>query len=229
MEMESDRKRKVMRQAAIRFGLLFPVLGTIFFLSAGTFRYLEAWIYIALLGVPMLFVVTDFARNHPDLLERRMKTKETERPQKIVVAATAVLFLAGFILPGLDRRFGWSMVPMALIGLADMIVLAAYLFVVWVLKTNAYAARVVQVEAKQKVIATGPYAFVRHPMYAGVIVMYLFTPLALGSYWALIPFALSNLFLVPRILNEEKVLAAELEGYKAYMGKVRFRLIPGVW
>jgi protein-S-isoprenylcysteine O-methyltransferase Ste14 len=137
--------------------------------------------------------------------------------------------LGVYLLPGFDRRCGWSSVPVYVVIIADILVLAGYGIFVRVLKENRYASRIVEVEEKQEVIMTGPYALVRHPMYLAIMIMYVFTPLALGSYWAGLP-ALSLIFvLVARIRNEEKVLLAELSGYREYMQRVRYRLIPRIW
>jgi len=142
---------------------------------------------------------------------------------------TFLYFISIFVIPGLDYRLGWSSVPAWAIILADILVLAGYFTIVRVFKENSYASRIIEVNAGQKVIDTGLYALVRHPMYVGVALMYSVTPLALGSLWALIPGLLIIPILVIRILGEEKLLAKELDGYSAYMEKVKFRLIPGVW
>ncbi len=222
-------KKKIIRMAAVRFSLLPLVLGLIFFLPAGTLAYWEAWVYMALVFIPMLFAVASFIKTAPEFLERRLRMREKERTQKTVQGLGLPIYIAAFLLPGLDRRFSWSSVPTALVVVSELLVLASYLFILRVFKVNSFASRVVEVDRGQNVITTGPYALVRHPMYLGVAVMYFFTPLALGSFWAMLPCLLIVAILVPRILNEEKVLSAELEGYKEYTQQVRFRLIPGVW
>ena len=141
----------------------------------------------------------------------------------------SLVLLAAFLLPGFDRRLGWSSVPVAVVMLADLIVLTRYGLFVLVLKENRYASRVIEVAEKQSVITTGPYARIRHPMYLAVLSMYILSPLALGSYWAVLPALLLIFVLVARIRNEEKVLMQELEGYREYLQRVRFRLIPGIW
>ncbi|MGQ9493308.1 MAG: methyltransferase family protein [Anaerolineae bacterium] len=205
------------------------VLGAMFFLSAGTLRYWEAWVYMAILFIPMTIFAAYLLRHNPALLERRMKMREIEPQQRRIIAVSiVVLFAAGF-LPGLDKRFGWSFVPTWLVIVADIIVLLGYLLFVLTLRENEYAARTIEVEQQQRVITTGPYSIVRHPLYLASILMFGFTPLALGSYWALIPVALFPVVLVARILNEEKVLLKELAGYADYCNVVRHRLIPGIW
>jgi len=209
--------------------LAFAVMALVFFLPAGTFRYWQAWAYMAILLIPMLFVVAWLSRNDPELLERRMKAKEKERRQRNIQMIGTLFFMAVYLLPGFDRRYGWSSVPVAVVIAADILVLAGYGLVFLVFKENRYASRVVEIEDEQTVITTGPYALVRHPMYVGVLIMYLLTPLALGSYWAVLPALPLILILVARIENEEKVLVEKLAGYREYGQRVRFRLLPGVW
>jgi protein-S-isoprenylcysteine O-methyltransferase Ste14 len=204
-------------------------LGAIFFLSAGTIRYWEAWVYMAVLFIPMSFFAVYLLRYNPALLERRMKMREVEPQQRRIIAVSIVVLLAAGMLPGLDKRFGWSSVPTWLVLAADVIFLLGYLLFVLTLRENEYAARTVEVEQQQRVITTGPYAIVRHPLYLASILMYGFTPLALGSYWGLVPIAFFPVILIARILNEEKVLLRELPGYAEYCQKVRYRLIPKIW
>lgn len=205
------------------------VLAAVFFLPAGTFDYWEAWVYIALLLIPAVFLMGYLARHDPALMQRRTRMKERELQQRRIVALSFVWFLVMFLLPGFDRRFEWSHVPVWLVVAADAVFALGYLLVFLVYRENTYTSRVVEVEQGQTVISTGPYAVVRHPMYLGVIGMYFFTPLALGSYWAMIPALAIFPILVARIRNEEAVLARDLPGYVDYMQKVRWRLIPGVW
>jgi len=139
------------------------------------------------------------------------------------------MFLLAFILPGFDYRLHWSNVPLTIVAISDVLVLLGYLFIGLVFRTNSYASRIIEVEKNQKVITTGPYAIVRHPMYLGVFVFYTFSPLALGSYWALIPALLIVPVLFIRIRDEEKELLDNLEGYKEYLVKTKYRLIPGIW
>ncbi|MBC7232325.1 MAG: isoprenylcysteine carboxylmethyltransferase family protein [Chloroflexi bacterium] len=204
-------------------------LGAIFFLSAGTIRYWEAWVYMAVLLIPMSLFAVYLLRYNPALLERRMKMREVEPQQRRIIAVSIIVLLAAGMLPGLDKRFGWSAVPTWLVLAADVIFLLGYLLFVLTLRENEYAARTVEVEQQQRVITTGPYAIVRHPLYLASILMYGFTPLALGSYWGLVPIAFFPVILIARILNEEKVLLRELPGYAEYCQKVRYRLIPKIW
>jgi protein-S-isoprenylcysteine O-methyltransferase Ste14 len=212
-----------------RFSAAFIVVALMIFLPAGSLYYWQAWVYLGVLFVPLVFVVNYFLKRDPAFLERRMRVREREDPQKRIQGFGSILFLIGYLIPGLDYRYGWSVVPIPLVLAADAIVFLGYLFIFLVFRENSYASRIVEVEAGQPVITTGPYALIRHPMYLGVILMFLATPLALGSWWSLAVFSLLPVFLVFRIQNEEEVLTRELPGYAAYCKKVRYRLIPLVW
>lgn len=199
------------------------------FLPAGTFAYWEAWTYLAVVYAPLTLAAFWLLKNSPDVLARRMKLREREQIQVGIVSVAGVLMIAAFVLPGFDHRWGWSDVPVPLVVFADAIVLASYLLVFRVQQVNAYASRIVHVEQGQQVIDTGPYAIVRHPMYLGMLGFMVATPLALGSYRAVIP-ALGMLpALMARILAEEALLRRDLPGYLAYTERVRHRLLPGIW
>lgn len=222
-------RRRLARAAAARFSPAFLVLGVVFFGTAGTWDYWQAWAYIGVLSAPMAFMTAYLIRRDPALLERRLRMKEKKKEQGFIVIFSGAFMLAALMLPGFDRRFGWSSVPSAVVVTALIVVLAAYGLIARVFKENSYASRVVEVASSQRVIDTGPYRVVRHPMYAGVILMYMATPLALGSAWAVLPALGVIPGIVMRIRSEERVLASELAGYPEYMEKVRFRLIPRVW
>ena len=221
--------RALRRTILVRFFSILLILGLVFFLSAGTIKYREAWAYLMTISIPMMIFGIWMFRHNPKFLERRMKTEEKRKEQKLIQKAGSLPFLLVYLLPGLDKRFGWSDLPFstALIGLA--LVLLGYLMILYVFLTNSYASRVVEVEKEQRVITTGPYALVRHPMYVGVIFFYGVTPIALGSTWALIPSLLIIPILVFRIKDEEKELLENLKGYREYSQKVRYRLLPFVW
>jgi protein-S-isoprenylcysteine O-methyltransferase Ste14 len=170
-----------------------------------------------------------FLRKAPEFLVRRMKLQEKEGEQKIIVKLALIPFLLAFILPGIDKQLGWSNVPILIIVVAEILVIIGYIFVVLVFKENQFASRVIEIVKGQKVIQSGPYRFVRHPMYLGSTLMYIASPLALGSYWAIIPAIFIIPIFIARIINEEKVLTEELEGYSEYKLKTRYRLIPGIW
>ena len=211
---------------------LFPiiimiVMGVIIFLPAGSFRFWQAWIWWLGLLALMIFTAAYFLEKSPELLSRRMKFKEKEITYK--PPAILNLYFLSFIIPGFDFRFHWSFVPVWMTIAANAIVFLGYLFILLVFKENSYASTVIQVEQEQQVITTGPYTFVRHPMYLGMLLMLLFSPPALGSYWAIIPSLLIIPSLVLRIKNEEEVLRKKLPGYNDYCLRTRYRLIPLIW
>ena len=222
-------RRELETKAAVRFGAGLLVVALVLFLPAGTPAYWEAWLYVVVLFVPVTFVLFYLLKHDPALLERRLEAREREAEQGLVVKLGALCYLLIYLLPGLDRRFGWSDVPVAAVIAADAVFLLGYGLFFLVLRANSYAARVVRVEESQRVITTGPYAVVRHPMYAALLGMLLATPPALGSWWALIPALAVAPLLVVRIRGEERVLLNELDGYAAYVRSVKYRLIPGVW
>ena len=228
-EFSKAEMRSLIRKIIIRFSLFPIIFGLIILISAGTFNYWQAYLYLSILMVPMAFVVVYFLKNDPKFLERRTRAKEKEKEQLVIQIVFSLIFLSGFILPGLDKRFGWSDVSSVLVIIADAVIFLGYILVFSVFRQNSYASRIVEVEKDQKIITTGLYSIVRHPMYIGVIVMYVPTPLALGSYWGLIPMATIPLALMFRILNEEKVLRKDLPGYTEYCQKTRYRLIPFIW
>jgi len=224
-----DDLSRLTRKIMVRWLLGLGVVLLLLFLPAGSVRFWEAWLYCGVLFIPMLFVVRYFVKTDPALLERRLKWKEPEPGQKTLIKLATGSFFIGFILTGFDYRYQWSAVPVALVLAANTLVFLGYLLFFLVLRENSYASRVIEVEQGQKVITTGPYAVVRHPLYLGVLVMLLFTPLALGSVWALLPFLLLVPIVVFRIIKEEEVLLRELPGYQKYCQQTRYRLVPFVW
>lgn len=228
-QISQSEKKDLLKKIIIRFAFVPLFIGLCTLLPAGTFRYWQVYIYSSVLVVPMIFVLFYFLKKDPKFLERRTKGTEKVKEQKLIQLINLPVFLAAFIIPGLDRRFGWSDVPVEIIIITNIVILGGYLIIFNVFKQNSYASRIIETDKEQKVITTGLYAVVRHPMYIGVLIMYLPTPLALGSYWGLIPMALLPVALVLRILNEEKVLRENLEGYREYCQKTRYRLIPYIW
>jgi protein-S-isoprenylcysteine O-methyltransferase Ste14 len=222
--MESIR-----RAIAFRFVISFIVLGAMLFLPAGSLLYWEGWLYLAALFLPISYTAAYLLQHDPELLKRRGKMEEREPEQKRIIILFSVLFFTGFFLAPLDYRFGWSEVPFPVVLAADTMVFLGYCIVFLTFRENSYASRVVEVEEGQQVVTTGPYAVVRHPMYVGVLLMVLCTPLALGSWWALVPILPLPFLLVLRIRNEEEVLTQELAGYPEYRKKTRYRLIPYLW
>ena len=220
---------KIGRKISLVAVVAFLLLSLVFFLPARTFRYWEAWGYIGIIFSCASGVVLYFLKHDPEFLERRLRTKEKVKEQKLIIAVGSLLFLPIFLIPGFDKYYNWSDVPLFLEIIGDIFVLAGYLIVIRVFRENSYASRVVEVYPGQKVITTGPYAIVRHPMYVGNLLMYGFTPIALGSFWALIGSVFLLILILFRILSEEKFLIENLEGYKDYIHKTRYRLIPGIW
>lgn len=223
-----EENRELSKGKAYLFPIiLMMVMGVIIFLPAGSFRFWQAWIWWLGLFVLMIFTAAFFLKKSPELLSRRMTFKEKERTYK--PPAILNLYFLAFIIPGFDFRFHWSSVPLWVTVTANALVFLGYLLIFLVFKENSYASTVIQVEEEQPVITTGPYTIVRHPMYLGMLLMSLFSPLALGSYWAIIPSLLIIPSLVLRIKNEEDVLGKKLAGYKDYCLETSYRLIPLVW
>ncbi len=211
---------------------LFFILGLSIFLPAWTLDYWQAWIVVAVFFACTLAVTVYLMKNDPKLLERRVSAgvgAEQERSQNIIQAFAAVAFIALFVVSALDHRFGWSTVPPYLVALGDILIVLGFYLVFLVFKENSFASGTIEVGAEQKVIATGPYALVRHPMYVGALVMLVGVPLALGSLWGLVAIVPMVVVLVARLLDEEKFLAKNLAGYEEYQGKVRHRLVPLIW
>ncbi len=207
--------------------IILIILGGVLFVPAGSLRFWEAWIFWSGFSVLTLFITIYFLKKSPELLSRRMQYKEKETTRK--PPAFFNLFFLCYVIPGLDFRFHWSTVSVWLVIVANTLVFLGYIFIILVFKENSYASTIIQVEKEQRVITTGPYAIVRHPMYLGLLVMILFTPLALGSYWAIIPALLCIPMNVFRIIGEEEVLLRDLTDYKDYCLKTRYRLIPLIW
>jgi protein-S-isoprenylcysteine O-methyltransferase Ste14 len=224
----SDLARRAIRALA-RLPLL---MGLLLFLPAWSFRYWEAWVYGAAFSACVVFITFYLLKHDPALLERRMAVgprAEQTRRQKIILTLAAPALCAVFVVAGLDHRFDWSSVPVPIVLAADAAAVASMLLMFRVLRENTFAASTVRVEANQRVISSGLYAWIRHPMYAGGAVWALTTPLALGSPWALLPAVLVCVALVARLLDEEQYLSAHLPGYDRYRRAVRYRLIPFVW
>jgi protein-S-isoprenylcysteine O-methyltransferase Ste14 len=218
------------RAAVLRISAGMVIWGGLFFGTAGTLRYWQAWLFLGTLFLPMLLIVGYLIRNDPELAERRLRAREKRSRQKLIITLTSLAWLVGFLIPGLDQRFGWSAVPTWAVLLADLLFLAGYLLFFLVLRENSYAGRTIQVDEGQTVISTGPYARVRHPMYSSTLLMMVFAPVALGSWWAALPMLLlTPPFLVLRIRDEEAALLEELPGYREYTQETTYRLIPGVW
>jgi protein-S-isoprenylcysteine O-methyltransferase Ste14 len=205
------------------------VLGAAIFAPAGRFAWINAWLYMGTVVVFALLALAWPLARDSALLEKRMETREREKPQRRIVAAWLVLSACMLALPGFDRRFGWSHVPIPLGAPATVLLATGCAIFIFVLRANSWASNVVEVQEGQRLVDTGPYALVRHPLYFANCFIYIATPLVLGSWWALIPAALCFPLLAMRIRNEEEVLGRGLPGYAGYMTRVRWRLVPGLW
>ena len=213
------------------------ILGTILFIAlifgpAGTFHYWQGWLFLAVFGASTIGLTIYLALYDKPLLERRLAAgplHESERSQKIIVSLIFTAFFALIALPALDHRYRWSPVPPGVTIAGDGLMILSFLFIFWVIKVNSYAASNIRVEKGQKVIDTGPYAYVRHPMYAGAIWLFIAIPLALGAWWWTLLTVPCFPILVWRLLDEEKILRRDLRGYTEYSERVHYRLIPYVW
>ena len=220
---------KLLFEALVKFvfGLIL-VCGMLFF-SAGSLLYVNGWLFIVLLFLPMFILGVVLLVKSPDLLRKRLDSREKEKTQKGVVAFSGLLFAVGFIVAGLDFRFGWSSVPTWGVMGASAVLVISYALYAEVMRENVYLSRTIEVREGQKVVSTGLYGVVRHPMYSVTLWLFLSIPIILGSLWAFLCFVPYVFIIGVRIVNEEKLLTADLEGYEEYKNKVRYRLIPFVW
>lgn len=220
---------KLLAEALIKFACGLILVGLLIFLPAGTLAYTYGWLFVGLLFVPMLIAGFVMLAKSPDFLKKRLDAKEKQSAQKGVLAFSGLMFIAGFVVAGLDYRFGWSYMPAWVVIAASVLFLVAYALYAEVMRENAYLSRTIKVEAGQKVVDTGLYGIVRHPMYAVTVLLFLMMPLVLGSWYALIVFAFYPAIIVVRLKDEEKLLTKELPGYEAYKQKVKYRLLPFIW
>ena len=221
--------KKLFFQAIVKFLLGVVIVGLLVFLPAGTLNFFNGWLFLGVLFVPMLGAGVVMMIKNPKLLQERLNAKETQKEQGAVIKLSALMFIAGFVLAGLDYRFSWLQLPTWIPFVAAVLFLGAYLLWAEVLRENAYLARTIKVEDGQKVVDTGLYSIVRHPMYAATLILFLSMPFVLGSLIAFIPFLAYPVLIGARIVNEEKFLTANLDGYAEYKSKVKYRLIPFVW
>ena len=220
---------KLLMEALIKFTCGLLLVGLLIFLPAGTLRYTYGWRFVALLFVPMLIAGFVMLKKSPELLKKRLDAKEKQAAQKGVLAFSGLMFIAGFVVAGLDFRFGWSRMPSWVVIAASLLFLAAYALYAEVMRENAYLSRTIRVEEGQRVVDTGLYSIVRHPMYAVTVLLFLMIPLILGSWYALIAFAFYPAIIIVRLKDEEELLTKELPGYEEYKQKVRYRIIPFIW
>ena len=220
---------KLLAEALTKFFCGLILVGALIFMPAGSFAYSCGWLLIGLLFAPMLIAGFVMFFKSPDFLRKRLDAKEKQGKQKGVLALSGLMFIAGFVVAGLDFRFGWSSVPAWVIIAASVLFLVAYALYAEVMRENAYLSRTVKVEKGQQVVDTGLYGIVRHPMYAVTILLFLMIPLVLGSWYALIVFGFYPAIIIVRLKDEEELLTRDLPGYAEYKKKVKYRIIPYIW
>lgn len=222
-------KAKLFIQAIMKFMLGVILVGVLIFWPAGTLTFINGWVFMGILFVPMFIAGVIMLCKNPELLKSRLNAKEKQKEQSVVVKLSGLMFLAGFIVAGLGFRFGWYTLPKGVVIVATVLFLVAYILYAEVLRENTYLSRTIEVQENQKVIDTGLYGIVRHPMYSATLLLFLAMPLVLGSIYSLVIFLTYPLIIAKRIKGEEEFLEKELEGYREYKQKVRYRLIPFVW
>jgi protein-S-isoprenylcysteine O-methyltransferase Ste14 len=230
--MATARTSNLATRALLSLVLLAAVMGLLVFGLAGTIRYWQGWLYLAVFFTVSLLTTLDLMRRDPALLERRMRggpTAETRPAQKLVMLGASLGFIALLVIPALDHRFQWSTVSTAIVLIGDALVVIGFYFIFRVYRENTFTSATIEIAENQTVVSTGPYAIVRHPMYASALLYVIGTPLALGSWWGLMGVVVMLPFLIWRLFDEERMLVANLAGYADYKAKVPFRLIPHVW
>ncbi|MBO5348789.1 MAG: isoprenylcysteine carboxylmethyltransferase family protein [Clostridia bacterium] len=221
--------KKLFFEAIIKFALGLLIIGKLIFLPANTINFWNGWLFMGLLFIPMFIAGIIMMIKSPDLLRKRLNAKEKENEQKQVVALSGLMFLAGFIIAGLNFRYSWIVIPNIVVIISSIIFIISYILYAEVLKENAYLSRTIEVQKNQKVVDTGLYGIVRHPMYSVTILLFLSMPLVLGSIISFVIFLVYPLIIAKRIKNEEAVLEKELVGYSEYKKKVKYKLIPFIW
>jgi len=221
--------KKLFIQAVMKYLLGIILFSVLLFIPAGTFNYWNAWLLIGVLFIPMLIVGIVLAIKNPELLRKRLNAKEKEAEQKSVILFSALMFVSGFVVAGLDYRYQWLVLPQWLVLAATALFLFAYLLYTEVLRENTYLSRTIEVQENHKIVDTGLYGIVRHPMYTSTILLFLSMPLVLGSIFSFIIFLIYPIIMVKRIRNEEEVLEKSLEGYSEYKKRIKYRLIPFIW
>ena len=220
---------KLFFQAIVKFILGVLIIGLLLFIPANTINYWNGWIFMGLLFIPMFIAGIVMMIKLPDLLRKRLNAKEKENEQKQVILFSGLIFLSGFIIAGLNYRYNWVTIPTSVVIISSVIFILAYILYAEVLRENAYLSRTIEVQENQKVIDTGLYGIVRHPMYGATILLFLSTPLVLGSIISFAIFLIYPFIIAKRIKNEEEVLERELVGYSEYKKKVKYKMIPFIW
>lgn len=221
--------KKLFMQAVTKYLLGVVLVGLLIFLPAGTFSFFNGWLFMEILFIPMFFVGMVMMIKNPNLLKSRLGAKEKQEEQSIVVKLSGLMFLAGFIIAGLGYRFGWYTLPKTIVIGAAVVFLFAYILYAEVLRENTYLSRTIEIQENQKVIDTGLYGIIRHPMYSVTLLLFLSMPLVLGSIYSFLIFMLYPFIIAKRIKGEEEFLERELNGYREYKQKVKYRLIPFIW
>ena len=222
-------KIKLFIQAIIKFTLGITIIGILIFAPAQTINYWNGWLLMGLLFIPMFIAGIIMIIKSPNLLEKRLNAKEKEREQKKVILYSGLMFLSGFIIAGLNYKYNWIMIPNIVVIISSIIFILAYIIYAEVLRENEYLSRTIEVQENQKVIDTGLYGIVRHPMYGATILLFLTMPLILGSIISFVIFLIYPFIIAKRIKNEEEVLERELLGYTEYKNKVNYKMIPFIW
>lgn len=220
---------KLFFQAIIKFALGVLITGTLLFIPANTIYYWNGWLFMGLLFVPMFIAGIILMLKNPELLKKRLNAKENENEQKQVVVFSGLMFLVGFIIAGLNYKYNWIIIPNIVVIVSSILFILAYILYAEVLRENTYLSRTIEVQENQKVIDTGLYGIVRHPMYAATILLFLTMPLILGFAQSFIIFLVYPIIISKRIKNEEKILEKELLGYTEYKNKVKYKVIPFIW
>lgn len=220
---------KLFISAILKFSLGVVLVGLLIFLPAGTFAFFNGWLFMGILFVPMFLAGLVMMAKNPKLLQSRLDAKEKQKEQDLVVKLSGLMFLAGFIVAGLGVRFGWCTLPKPVVIASAVVFLIEYILYAEVLRENTYLSRTIEVQEGQKVIDTGLYGVVRHPMYSVTLLLFLSMPLVLGSVYSFVIFLAYPFIIAKRIKHEEEFLEKELNGYKEYKQKVKYRLIPFIW
>jgi len=224
--------KNINTRAWLGLGAVIVVMGLLLFVPAGTIRYWQGWLYLSIFTGASVLTTVYLMRNDPALLERRLRggpTAEKRTAQRLIMLCTSIGFIALLVVPALDQRFGWSNVPLGGISAGDILVALGFYLISLVYRENTFTSATIEIAENQEVVSTGPYAIVRHPMYASASLYLVGTPLALGSYWGLVPVVAIMLFLIWRLIDEERFLATNLPGYTEYQKRVRHRIVPFLW
>ncbi len=216
-------------KVTFRLILTLLILSSLIFIPAGSISFCNGWIYIGIIISAMISIASFLITKNPELMDKRLKSREKEEKQKFIRRIGILPFVISFIISGVDYRYGWSDVPEVVVIAAVLFVVSGYVMFFFVLLENSYASRIVEVQENQKVIDTGLYSMIRHPMYTASIIIFIFSPVVLGSYYGVVPMLLYPCILIVRIFNEEEVLKRDLKGYDDYMKRIKYRLIPYIW